>query len=43
MALSKEYTLWHLTPTGWVSGDSKTDFKFTQKDAPSDTVLTIKY
>ncbi|MBM6500188.1 hypothetical protein [Flavobacterium macrobrachii] len=43
MALSKEYTYWHLTPNGWFSGDSKTDFNSWSVDAPIDTVLTIKY
>lgn len=41
--LSKEYTYWHLTLTGWVSGDSKTDFNKWSKKAPDDTVLTIEY
>lgn len=43
MAFSKEYTFWHLTPNGWVSGDSKTDFNKWSVDAPIDTLLTIKY
>lgn len=43
MAISKEYTLWHLTANGWVAGDSKTDFKSTSVSKPKDTVLTIKY
>jgi len=43
MALSKEHTFWHLTPNGWVSGDSKTDFNSWSVDVPADTVLTIKY
>lgn len=41
--ISKEYTYWHLTQQGWVSGDSKTDFNSWSKDAPTDTVLTIEY
>ncbi|WP_139958344.1 hypothetical protein [Flavicella sediminum] len=44
MATSNEYTYWHLTPTGWVSGDSKTDFnKKSNKLKPTNTVLTILY
>lgn len=41
--LSKEYTFWHLTPDGWFSGSSKTDFNSWSKDAPANTVLTIEY
>ncbi|TVZ48644.1 hypothetical protein [Olleya sp. Hel_I_94] len=43
MALSKEYTYWHLTQNGWVSGDSKTDFNRWSITAPDDTVLTVVY
>ncbi|WP_281980731.1 hypothetical protein [Tenacibaculum mesophilum] len=44
MSATNEYTYWHLTPNGWVSGDSKTDFgKRIQKKEPNDTVLTILY
>lgn len=43
MALSKEYTYWHLTHNGWVAGDTKTDFNSWSVSAPIDTVLTIKY
>jgi hypothetical protein len=43
MALSYEYTFWHLTPNGWISGDSKTDFDRKSVDTPKDTVLTIRY
>ena len=43
MALSKEYTYWHLTPNGWVAGDTKTDFGSKSVNQPQDTVLTIRY
>lgn len=43
MALSKEYTYWHLTPNGWVSGDSQTDFNKWSRERPKDTVLTVLY
>ena len=43
MALSKEYTYWHLTPNGWMSGDTKTDFGSKSVNEPKDTVLTILY
>lgn len=43
MALSYEYTFWHLTPQGWVSGDSKTDFNNWSVDVPNNAVLTIRY
>ena len=41
---SREWTLWHLTPRGWESGDAKTDFgPVTPKEAPADTVKTCEY
>lgn len=43
MALSKEYTYWHLTPNGWIAGDTKTDFGNKSVEQPKDTVLTIIY
>lgn len=44
MALSKEYTHWHLTPNGWIAGEARTDFaNFFDVPIPKDRVLTIKY
>ena len=43
MALTREYTYWHLTPHGWVEGKSQTDSGIWQKSVPFDTVLTVKY
>jgi len=45
MALSKEWTDWHLTLNGWVSGSRKTDFADTTRneDAPADRVLTVRF
>lgn len=42
--LSKEYTEWHLTPSGWVEGNCKLDFVGLKKaPTPEDTVLSKKY
>ena len=46
MALSNEWTEWHLTPTGWKGGKCKTDFAATtntDKETPADRVLTVKF
>ncbi|PZR18901.1 MAG: hypothetical protein DI539_15910 [Flavobacterium psychrophilum] len=43
MALSYEYTYWHLTPNGWVAGDSKTDFNSWNKPTPAETLKTVRY
>ena len=41
MSASRE---WHLTPEGWVAGDSKTDFSDADNiPAPPDTVLSVCY
>lgn len=42
--LSKEYTIWHLTPNGWIEGTNKKDFVGTaEKPIPKDRVLSSKY
>lgn len=42
--LSKEYTIWHLTPDGWIEGTYKQDFVgVTQKPIPKNRVLSCKY
>lgn len=43
MGLSKEWTEWHLTASGWIAGDQKTDFASQQKDTPDGTVLSVRY
>jgi len=43
MAISSEYTYWHLTPNGWVDGNSKTDSGSWSKSVPFDTFVTVKY
>lgn len=44
MGLSKEYTYWHLTPNGWIPGETRIDFgTIFNIPIPNDRVLTIKY
>ncbi len=43
MAASNEWTEYHLTPSGWVTGTEKTDFRRDDVDPPQDRVLTIRY
>jgi len=43
MALTTEYTYWHLTPHGWLESRSQTDSGIYAKSVPFDTVLTVKY
>lgn len=44
MSASHEWTEWHLTPSGWVSGSERVDFGgVTEKPAPPDRVLTCRY
>lgn len=43
MAISSEYTHWHLTPHGWVEGSSKNNSGNWTKSVPYDAYLTIKY
>jgi len=45
MALSKEWTEWHLTPRGWECGSTKTDFASTtvERPPPADRVLTVRF
>lgn len=43
MALSKEWTEWHLTPRGWEVGSERVDFAgTTQRLPPADRVLTVR-
>ena len=45
MAASDEWTEWHLTPGGWVSGSKRVDGTqgTTTKPPPADRVQTVKY
>jgi hypothetical protein len=41
MSLSNEWTEWHLTPTGWVRGTEKEDFRTVDREPPPDRVKTV--
>jgi hypothetical protein len=44
MAISRQWTEWHLTPTGWVSGSSRRDGEGNVwRDEPNDRVVTFVY
>ncbi|NEI54298.1 hypothetical protein GR200_32710 [Rhizobium leguminosarum] len=43
MSASNEWTEWHLTPLGWVRGDTKTDFAKTDKPIPENRVQTVEH
>lgn len=43
MAASLEWTDWHLSPAGWVSGDQKRDNGTQPRAAPGDRALTTRY
>ena len=44
MALSREWTEWHLTPAGWVSGSSRrTGEGNVWRDEPEDRIITFVY
>ncbi len=44
MAASNEWTEWHLTPKGWVSGSTRVDsVGVTSAAPPDDRVLTVSY
>ena len=44
MIKSNEWTMWHLTPSGWIKGSSKIDFSATNEIAvPHDRVLSYIY
>jgi hypothetical protein len=44
MNFSHEWTDWHLTPSGWVKGSYKVDFKNEAViEPPKDRVLTRRY
>ncbi|PBB31178.1 hypothetical protein [Mesorhizobium sp. WSM3868] len=42
MSASNEWTEYHLTPKGWVTGTEKTDFNLTERPRPDDAVQTVK-
>jgi len=42
MSASNEWTEYHLTPAGWVTGTEKTDFNRTDRPRPLDAVQTVK-
>jgi hypothetical protein len=44
MAVSREWTEWHLTPAGWVSGSSrKAGEGNVWRDEPEDRIITFVY
>jgi hypothetical protein len=44
MAISKQWTEWHLTPAGWVSGSTRRDKEGNVwRDEPEDRVLSFVY
>jgi hypothetical protein len=44
MALSREWTEWHLTPAGWVSGSSRRAGEGNVwRDEPEDRIITFVY
>jgi hypothetical protein len=44
MAISRQWTEWHLTPAGWVSGSSRRDSEGNVwRDEPEDRVMTFVY
>jgi hypothetical protein len=44
MAISRQWTEWHLTPAGWVSGSSRRDGEGNVwRDEPVDRLVTFVY
>jgi hypothetical protein len=44
MAISRQWTEWHLTPAGWVSGSTRRDVQGNDwRDEPKDRVITFVY
>ncbi|SOZ05309.1 conserved hypothetical protein [Cupriavidus taiwanensis] len=43
MSASYEWTEYHLTTSGWVTGTEKTDFDRSDVTPPSDRVLSVRY
>ena len=44
MAVSRQWTEWHLTPAGWVSGSSRRDGEGNVwRDEPEERVITFVY
>ena len=44
MAISRQWTEWHLTPGGWVSGSSRRDGEGNVwRDEPEERVVTFVY
>jgi hypothetical protein len=44
MPISRQWTEWHLTPAGWVSGSSRRDGEGNVwRDEPNDRAITFVY
>ena len=43
MAASSEWTVWHLTPEGWVRGTERMDYGTTTREVPANRVLSVTY
>ncbi|HEV2275644.1 MAG TPA: hypothetical protein VGR96_15840 [Acidobacteriaceae bacterium] len=44
MAISRQWTEWHLTPGGWISGSTRRDGEGNVwRDEPEDRVVTFVY
>lgn len=43
MSFSREWTEYHLTPSGWQGGSERTDFADTKKPNPPDRVVTERW
>ncbi len=43
MSASLEYTEWHLTPTGWIRGTTKTDSTYKSSVRPLTALATFIY
>ena len=44
MSASNEWTEWHLTPAGWVSGSRRVDVaNITTEAPPADRVISYRY
>lgn len=43
MSASKEWTEWHLTPTGWVQGTTKTDSSIRVEAPPAAVLASYRY
>lgn len=43
MSASNEWTEWHLTPRGWIAGDTQLDGPRYDRPTPDDRVMTCEY